>query len=367
MVMLEPQGTAGWTYYGRGGQYIKSMPQLPAAEQETDVFGMLDQQHKQQIQQLDSEFASTQETIMSSARYKLKTLSDKYTIERQYVEGLRIPVDQKRQKLLQLNTKYELAAATARGKITPDIDLLKNQRAQAIRNLEQQRAVKQIRMDQIRKSLERGDIVDPAAALKEQYEVLGYNYPISAFRAEPVSPEDQIKEIDMAIGNIQEELQHYTKKDIKWGPSRGKELVRYPEATTTGLYGKPRYTTEEEKETFKGLQLTLADLITTRNELMAQTYPEYATAFRKAGKLSKVGLQMQAGRKPGTLAEGIWQQKRKQIRPITQKRHWAVGPGMPEAKKQKEIKTQPTPRYATNPTTGETVISYDGGKSWQRL
>jgi len=368
MPKLQPQGTAGWTYYGAGGQYIKSMPVLPVQQEQDDVMGLLNQQHQQEIQQIDGLFTGQQESIMSDARYRLQTLSDKYQTERRYVEGLRIPADQKRQKLLQLNTKYELAAITAKSKIRPDIDTLNMQKNQMMQRLQAKLQDQQVRIGQIQKLVDKG-IISPDAALQEQYEIAGYSLPVSAFR-QP-DPQQQLISLSMALGTLEEQAK----------TAKGEER--------------------------KNILLQIERLEQERVDIMSKMIPGFKAPIRSATKLSRAALAAGAGRKPGTLAEGMLREKKKAL---TQANPFLRGvKGIPEAEKPKMIAggvpgpggagwavpanllperkkepvnpflqqpeltetkkgKQPTPiepKYQRNKKTGEMRVSYDGGKTWQ--
>jgi len=98
------------------------MPALSIQQEEDySAENLLNQQYQQQLDQIEQEVKTAQQTATSDAQYQMNTLSQKYQIERREIESLRIPADKKREKLLGLNTKYELAATTIRGKIQPDL------------------------------------------------------------------------------------------------------------------------------------------------------------------------------------------------------------------------------------------------------
>ena len=318
MPLLKPEQTAGWTYYGAGGQYAKSMPVLPVQEEQGDVMSLLNQQHQQQLQQIDSLFAGEQESIMSQTRYKLQTLSDKYQTERRFIEGLKIPADQKRQKLLQLNTKYELASITAKSKIRPDIDNLNSQKNQMMQRLQAKLQAQQIQIEQVQKLADEG-VIAPDAALREQYEIAGYSLPVSAFRQQ--DPQKQLISLAVAIGALEEQA-----------------------ATAKG----------EER---KNILLQLERLQEERMDVMSRLVPGFEAPIKSATKLSRAALMAGAGRKPGTLAEGMMREKRKALKLDT--RQWRGFTYGTPAPKKKEIKIQPTP---TELRAQGTKDAYEKGK-----
>lgn len=306
--------------------------QLPAQqEQQTDVFGLLDQQYKQETQNLNSRFSQVQEETLREVRYKLKTLSDKYQQERSYIEGLKIPADQKRQKLLQLNNKYELAAITTKSKVKPDMDGISKQQQQTLGQLQQAYQQKQRDLKLVQQMVDEKIIQDPYAAKQKQYAMMGINLPISAFRP---PKELTMEEIAEERVNIQGKIM---------------ELERMAE-TATG----------EERS---AILLRIAELNKEDVELMGVMLPEYKKAAEKSHKLTNVGLQMQAGRKPGTLAEGVWQKKQKQLK-VDTTQFRGLAPIFKS--KQKEEKTI-EPKYQRNKKTGQIRVSYDGGKTWQTI
>jgi hypothetical protein len=333
MPLLEPQQTAGWTYGGVGGQRAIShgRPLPVQAEQETDVFGILDEQYQQEMKDLDMRVAQVQEETLRKTRYELQKLSEKYQTERRYIEGLKVPADQKRQKLLQLNNKYELAAITAKSKVRPEIDVINNQRQQIFTQLQQGYQQKQRDLKLVQKLVDDGVIQDPHAALQEQYAMVGISLPISAFRPPRQLTMEEIAE-QQAMLSFQ--------------------IMNLEEAAKT--------TTGEDRKT---ILLQLADLNRQRTELMGVALPEYKTAIDKSTKLTNVGLQMQAGRRPGTMAEGIWQQKQKQVKKVLPAANpFLRGVKLPESKKEVA-----QPKYQRNAKTGQTRVSYDGGKTWQTI
>lgn len=86
------------------------------------------EEYDQRVKRLNIFYEQQKQQVIRNLQNELKTLSDKYATERKYIEGLRIPADQKRQKLLQLNNKYELAAITVKSKIRPNVDNIDIQR-----------------------------------------------------------------------------------------------------------------------------------------------------------------------------------------------------------------------------------------------
>ena len=322
MPLLKPQGIAGWTYGGAGG-YAKSMPVLPVQEEQGDVMSLLNQQYQQQLQQIDSSFAGQQENIMSDVRYKLQEISDKYQTERRYIEGLKIPIDQKRQKLLQLNANYELRAISAKSKIRPDMDNLNSQKNQMMQRLQGGFQAKVQELEVIERNGQEWS-VDPQLIEARKMQAIGITLPAAWFKQ--ADPQKQLINLAVAIGALEEQA-----------------------ATAKG----------EER---KNILLQIERLHQERESVMSKMIPGFEAPIRSATKLSRVALAAGAGRKPGTLAEGMVREKRKALKiDTTQWRGFA-----PIVKSEREEKTI-EPKYQRNKTTGETRVSYDGGKTWQAI
>jgi len=200
------------------------------------------------------------------------------------------------------------------------------QRQQMLTQLQQGYQQKQRDLKMIQNLVDKGIIKDPHAALQEQYAMVGISLPISAFRPPKPLTMEQIAEQQAVISF---------------------QIMSLEEAAKTA--------TGEERKT---ILLQLAELNKERTELMGIQLPEYKEAIDKSNKLTNVGLQMQAGRKPGTLAEGIWQKKQKQTKPrVIQWRGFSYG-GLTTPKKE-ETKTQPTPTELRGRGTKE---AYEEGK-----
>lgn len=323
MPLLKPQGTAGWTYYGAGGQYAKSHGRptqaLPAQQEQFDAMGLLNQQYQQELQQLDSLFSGQQESIMTDVRYKLQTLSNKYQTERRYIEGLKIPVDQKRQKLLQLNTKYELAAITAKSKVRPDIDALNMQKNQRMQQLQMNLQAKMQELKVIERNGQEWS-VDPALVEARKLQAVGVTLPAAWFRQ--ADPQKQLINLAMALGNLEEQAK----------TAKGEER--------------------------KNILLQIEQLEQERVGIMSKMVPGFEPQIKTARKLSGAATAAATGRKPGTLVEGMVREKEKAFKGAPAGFTFSYKP------KEEEIIE---PKYQRNKTTGEVRVSYDGGKTWQTI
>jgi len=124
-------------------------------------------------------------------------------------------------------------------------------------------------------------------------------------------------------------------------------------------------TLEEQLETAKGeerknILLQIEKIQQEQMSAMSKLAPGFEAPIKTATKLSRAAATAGAGRKPGTLAEGMVREKRKALKiDTTQFRGFA-----PIVKSKQEKKTV-EPKYQRNKKTGETRVSYDGGKTWR--
>jgi len=94
--------------------------------------------------------------------------------------------------------------------------------------------------------------------------------------------------------------------------------------------------------------------------LFRQVSPDIATAYRKADRLSGLETRRKRRRRPeepGTFAEKIMAAKNAKIN-VPALRGFAHPKMLTERKEEKPI-------YQINRATGQTRVSYDGGKTWQ--
>jgi hypothetical protein len=96
--------------------------------------------------------------------------------------------------------QYEKAWRDIKRTIQPDLDELAAKRKEALDKLESDRAEKCTRLQEIQARAEKGQL-DPAAAKRTQFDILGISLPASAFQSsedrqmqtetEPAPPQDQ--------------------------------------------------------------------------------------------------------------------------------------------------------------------------------
>jgi len=293
-------------------------PLLPVQQEENfSAEGLLNQQYQQNLNQIEQEVKMGQQEATFKARYQMNTLAQKYQIERQQVEGLRIPADKKREKLLALNAKYELAATTIRGKIQPDLDSLQMRRQQA---MQQVQANLQSKLQELafieRNGQEWG--IDPKLIEARKFQAIGFTLPAAWFKQQ--DPMKQLQELTMAIANL----------EIQSEKAAGEER--------------------------KNILAQIEELENRKTNVMAEIAPGFAKGpIKTATRFTRAVTAAGAGRKPGTLAEGMVREKQKALKiDTTQFRGFA-----PVSKPKKEEKKQPTPAELRARGTKE---AYEQGK-----
>ena len=299
-------------------------PLLPVQQEENfSAEGLLNQQYQQNLNQIEQEVKMGQQEATFKARYQMNTLAQKYQIERQQVEGLRIPADKKREKLLALNAKYELAATTIRGKIQPDLDSLQMRRQQAMQQVQANLQNKLQELAYIERNGQEWGI-DPKLIEARKFQAIGFTLPAAWFKQQ-----DPMEQIQTRIRQIIE-LEDQVK-------------------TTTG---------KERKQTLLEIERLQNEIDVIQPEIM----PDFAKpAAKTATRLTRATTAAGVGRKPGTLAEGMVREKQKALKIDTTQFRGFAPIEKSERKKEKTIE----PKYQRNKKTGEMRVSYDGGKTWQ--
>lgn len=299
-----------------------NLAQLPAQNQfeqleGIDPLNILEDQHNRAIQQLDIQFSRNQQFATRKANNQMDVLQKKYQIEvaalKQKYES--IPQNQRDEKTVRraweewnsLNTRYSLQTEGIRGSVQPDIQDLESEKQQQLQRLQTQRNEKTIRLSNVKELAAKGVITDPYAALKEQYEIVGYNIPISEFK--PKSPREVAREY------ISQALSAMSEKDTS------------------------------------GAQTALKQV----EGVLEQLPPNEAEAFRKSARLSTLEARR---RKPGKEEPGTFASRIIEAKPKTQ---------LEKAREPLGLKPAQQPIYQRNKTTGKTRVSYDGGQTWKTI
>ena len=263
------------------------MPGLPFEElpAQNDPLEMLGQMTRQQLTDLDQQASQAEQQATAESNNRLQTLQQEYGIERRGLEqewnqflGMNLDSEtlQKhssrlRLELLGLNKKYELASTRISGKNRPDLLQIQQAKQSAITKINQQATARQQEIAFWQRA-EQELGIDPYVAKAGQLRALGYE--VSASQLRPMSPSDQINEIDRQLKQL--------------------------EANVLNLGGKsPEEITPQERAAFK------SNMFAKRNQLARQMGGQYAGPMQTATRLQRVAAQQGAG----TFAQGIAEQK----------------------------------------------------------
>jgi hypothetical protein len=145
-----------------------------------DPFALLDKQCEAQRMTETARFDEAQAGIKARIQPALDACDAQYRSDMEALGRKDLTADQKGQWNRQLNTQYEQARLGIKRTIQSDLDELAAKRKEASAKLESDRAAKRARLQEIQALAEKGQI-DPSAAKRSQFEVLGISLPPSAF------------------------------------------------------------------------------------------------------------------------------------------------------------------------------------------
>lgn len=261
--------------------------ELPA---QNDPLEMLGQMTRQQLTDLDQQVTQAEQQATAESSNRIQTLQQEWRIEKQGLEQewnqlLDMDLDQEtlqkhwnRLKLgvATLQQKYALADTRIRGKNRPDLLAIQQAKQSAITKINQQATARQQEIAFWQRAEQEG--LDHYICLAGQLRAVGKE--VSASQLRPVSPSDQINEIDQQ------------RQQLKGG---------------TLIVGK-----DENGQPLVSNQISLkeqtqieARLLTKRNQLIRQMGGQYAGPMQTATRLQRVAAQQGAG----TFAQGIAEQK----------------------------------------------------------
>jgi len=285
----------------------------------TDPLVLIDQNHKQQMELLQQQRTEEQTNITRDTNNRLRMLEREYAIREQALKRKwdatprrqrdEESYQQEWQEYNDLMKNFQIKASGIQGKIQPDLKDLEAKWGLIEQKAEADRAQRIEYIQLIRQLQEQGIISNPAAATKAQFQIAGINLPMTAFQ-QP-DPTEELVRLGMQATNLE-----------KQGKYQTADAVRRRMAEITGKVSPDIVRGTKAATRLSGLE-----------------------GRRKKRQVEKEG--------PGTLAEGIIQVKNK-----------TLGAGkyafMPRSKAEKE-----KPIYQKSRTTGQTRVSYDGGKTWQ--
>jgi len=282
-----------------------------------DPGALLQNQHDRQMSTLRQQFSQAEQAARAASQNKLITLQNEYDIEMDLLKRRyqRLPMTAENSRRAwdsvdQLNAKYTRSANRIQGKVRPDMQALQAQWLDAVARLQADHQRNQLELQVLDKLHQEGKL-DDDEYLQSSLDLAGVDVPISYLRGpKPASPQERFTHIGRAINAVEDELEHYTRRDPWWGAPR--LLYRgYGEAEAQKV-------TPAEQKRFRQLQDQLSLLQQEKAEILAQQYEQYdpaaARAFRKSFGLSGLSARQRTRRRgegPGTLTEGILAAKEK--------------------------------------------------------
>lgn len=313
--------------YGQQGE-IEMKPfvntgSLPAQQQQlllTDVGSVLNSQTTKALDQLKMSHSTAIDLATKKSQYKLKLLESEYRLKEKALQNkhfggvVKLKEGETKQDLIKayeadlrdLEYDFQIASARATAKDQPNVDMLNSELQQRQQKIQQNFIQKQISLQTIQALQDKGTIT-LEASLQEQWGLAGYDLPLSAFKAGPATPEDELRGISGLIRTLEGEgLKDY------FGIEGGAEL-------------------------FMQSRRQLALLKQRRSELLA---PMLERFLPKSVSLAKAAQRATGVNQPSTLAGKISVEKEKQ---------------QPSGK----------PIYQRSRQTGQVRVSYDGGRTWR--
>lgn len=319
---------------------------LPSASEllKTNPLQFINDGFEQQVGLLESKFAESRANLTRDSDNRLRVLDREYQIDLQAMEQRYRQMEASQENmqraatdLIRLNAQYQKKSEGIRGKIEPDLKDWEAGRNMMLQQLEADRDEKIRQIGVIQQLFDEGIITNNANAQAKIYSIAtGMNLSPSFF--EQPDPNKEAVRLGMLAVELDEQGRHE----------------------------------EAEAARRQGYQLS------------GQVAPNAAKAVKNATRFSGLEGRQKARQarrekeRAGTLAEGIVQAKNKATKktvtaPFT---YSGFGPfghfgttRMREAsvptKEALEAKSGPAPIYASNPTTGQRIVSYDGGKTWQ--
>lgn len=190
------------------------LPQLPAAEQITDIdpLKILTDRYTQMVKQVGVQFDQADQFLSRDTDNKLRMLDREYQIEldamkRKYESVPKSQRDEQyfqraNQDWIQLNKKYALADERTRGRIRPDLEESNAKRQQTLQQLQQDFENRKIRMDQTKRIAEKYGWPQEYL-LKEMYALAGHDVPVTAFK--PPDPIERLIQLNMARADAEKQ------------------------------------------------------------------------------------------------------------------------------------------------------------------
>ncbi len=141
-----------------------------------DPVALLDKQYEAQRTAVTARFDERESDTKAPIQPALDACDAKYRSDLAALSRKNLTADQKGQWTRELSARYEKARLGIKRTIQSDLDELAAKREEALATLESDRAAKRTRLQEIQAMVEKGQI-DPGAAKRSQFEVLGISLP----------------------------------------------------------------------------------------------------------------------------------------------------------------------------------------------
>ncbi len=168
-----------------------SVPEIPmsagAAPADLDPFAALDKQYEAQRTAETARFDEAEARVKARIQPALDASMAKYKRDLENLEQMSLSAEQKNHWHKQLGAQFEKTRLDIKRAIQPELEELAAKRQEALDKLEADRAEKRGRLEEIQTRAEKGQL-DPMAAKRAQFEILGISLPDSALQPSPDRP-----------------------------------------------------------------------------------------------------------------------------------------------------------------------------------
>jgi len=286
-----------------------------------DPYKMWELEQKRNLDQVEKVYQMGVIETTKKTQFKLQSLNEEYAIKKESLEKeMQMAGPEQKEKynarFLALDTQYAIATKRLQNKDNPDLFELDSKKQQIVAQIQEEATKKKIALDTIKRLVDTGVITDPKVGLHEQLQVVGVDISLSEMR--PPDPRQQLAELNYYIRLIEDQA------DVTKDVTKFVKTLLSPEQ-----------------------QAQLDELKAKRNKILVQLNPEVASIVNRP-KLSTANRDIMEN-KGGTI--GTMMEKEM---PLRSRGTGTITP-----------MTKQTPKYASNPTTGQRIVSYDEGKSWQ--
>jgi hypothetical protein len=153
-----------------------------------DPFALLDNQYEAQRAAETARYEEREAGLKARIQPALDACDAQYRSDLEALARKDLNADQKLQWNKELNTQYDKARLGIKRTIQSDLDELAAKREEALAKLEADRTAKRTRLQEIQTLADSGQL-DPRAAKRSQFEVLGISLPPEATQSPPAAQE----------------------------------------------------------------------------------------------------------------------------------------------------------------------------------